>query len=78
MLNEWPVALFRGRVVSVLLHIKGVSRGQENINDLFPANRATGYSFNIYYTAQQDSLHTLCLVFTLIRTLHCITSIHIL
>ena len=52
--------------VSVRLRIKGLSRGRENINGLFQVNKATGHSFNIYYTAQQDSLHTLCLVYTLI------------
>jgi hypothetical protein len=78
VLNECPVALFRGRITSANLRIKGLSRGPENINDLFPVNKATGHSFNVYYAAQNDSLHTLCLVCTLIHTLRCITSIHIL
>ena len=77
-LNECPVALFRGRVVSARLRIKGLSRGPENINDLFPVNKATGHSFNIYCTAQHDSLHAVCLVCTLVHTVHCITSIRIL
>jgi len=78
ILNECPMALFRGRVVSVRLHIKGLNRGPENLNDLFPVNKATGHSFNIHCTAKRDSLHTLCLVCTLIHSLHYITSINIL
>jgi hypothetical protein len=35
MLNECPVALFRGSVVSVCLCIDSFSHGQGQINDLF-------------------------------------------
>ena len=43
ILIECPVALFRGRVVSVRLRIQGSSRERENIKDLFQVNKATGY-----------------------------------